>query len=140
MISEIFQLKQILRQMKDKQKERPELPAEILEGISTPAEDFQNKILRPIIKMQSDLLIAHLQNKLITLKINLTKLSLDKQEATLTGIFSNDQAFKREIIGMVIGHFTLDEYKAYLELNKEINRRITQIVLNRCLDLLVAKN
>ena len=116
-----------------------ELPKKILKGISTPEEEFQNKVLRPIIKMQSDLLVAHLQNKLLTSKIDLSKLSKGKQETTLTGIFANDQAFKREIMGMVIGHFTLEEYKAYLEMSKEFNRRITQIVLSRCLDLVLVK-
>ena len=125
--------------MKNSQKVRPELPIEILDGITSPAEDFQNKVLRPIIKMQSDLLLAHLRNKLLTSKIDLTKLSLDKQESALTGIFTNDQAFKREIMGMVLGHFTLEEYEVYLEMSKEFNRRITQIVLNRCLDLMLTK-
>ena len=123
--------------MNDKLKMRPELPAQILDGVTTPAEDFQNKVLRPIIKMQSDLLLAHLTNKLQTSKIDLTKLSTDKKKATLTGVFTNDQAFKREIMGMVIGHFTLEEYKMYLEISKEINRRISQIVLNRSIDLMI---
>lgn len=125
--------------MIENQKIRPELPKKILKGISTPAEDFQNKVLRPIIKMQSDLLLAHLQNKLLTSKIDLSKLSKGKQETTLTGIFMNDQAFKREIIGMVIGHFNLIEYQTYLEMSKEFNRRITQIVLNRCLEIILTK-
>lgn len=125
--------------MIENQKIRPELPKKILKGISTPAEDFQNKVLRPIIKMQSDLLILHLQNKLLSSKIDLSKLTKGKQETALTGIFMNDQAFKREIMGMVIGHFSLEEYQAYLEMSKEFNRRITQIVLNRCLDLMVIK-
>lgn len=123
--------------MNDRKKERPILPTEILTGIVTPEEDFQNKVLRPIIKMQSDLLISHLQNKLQTNKIDFTSLSPAKKEIVLNGIFANDQAFKKEIIGMVIGHFTLEEYEDYIGFNKEINRRITQIVVNRCLDLLI---
>lgn len=102
-----------------------------------PEEDFQNKVLRPIIKMQSDLLIAHLHNKLLSNKVDFKVLSSANKEIVLTALFSSDQAFKREIIGMVIGHFTLDEYERYVGFNKEINRRISQIVLNRSLDLLV---
>lgn len=123
--------------MNDRNKERPILPTEILAGIVKPEEDFQNKVLRPIIKMQSELLIAHLQNNLLTNKIDFISLSSAKKETVLNGVFANDQSFKREIIGMVIGQFTLDEYKIYLGFNKEINRRITQIVVNRCIDLLV---
>jgi phosphotransferase system IIB component len=116
-------------------KERPDLPSEILNGIATEAEDFQNKVLRPVIKMQSDLLIAHLEAKLTTLKVDLAKLSKAKQQEMLTKLFSKDQSFKREVIGMVIGQFTIAEYDKYLPINKEVNQRINQIVLNRCLDL-----
>lgn len=123
--------------MNDRNNERPILPKEILAGIATPEEDFQNKVLRPIIKMQSDLLIAHLHNKLLSNKVDFKVLSSANKEIVLTALFSSDQAFKREIIGMVIGHFTLDEYERYVGFNKEINRRISQIVLNRSLDLLV---
>ena len=125
--------------MSRENKERPELPDEILEGISTTQEDFQNKVLRPIIKMQSDLLIAHLRNQLRVSKIQLDQLPDLKKEAALTGLFTKNQSFKREIIGMVIGKFTLEEYDIYLGFTKEINRRISQIVLNRCLDLVVHK-
>lgn len=125
--------------MENKQNSRPELPEEIRDGITSTAEEFQNKIVRPIIKMQSDLLVAHLKQKLITSKIELNQLSSAKQEAALTGLFTKDQAFKREVIGMVIGHFSLEEYQTYLEICKEINRRITQIVLNRCLNLVLGK-
>jgi hypothetical protein len=123
--------------MSRENEERPELPDEILEGISTTEEDFQNKVLRPIIKMQSDLLIAHLNNQLKVSKIQLDQLPDLKKEAALTGLFTMNQAFKREIIGMVIGKLTLEEYDVYLGFTKEINRRISQIVLNRCLDLVV---
>lgn len=122
--------------MKTKE-ERPNLPDEILEGISSPAEDFQNKVIRPIIKMQSDLLITHLHNQLKTSKIQLDQLPMAKKEAALDGLFTKKQAFKREITGMVIGHFSFEEYQIYSEMNKEINRRITQIVLNRCKDLVL---
>lgn len=120
-------------------KERPDLPDKILVGIETEAEDFQNKVLRPVIKMQSDILVAHLEAKLVSLKTDLALLSKVKQQETLTKLFSKDQSFKREIIGVIIGQFTLEEYNQYLKINKnkEVNQRINQIVLNRCLDLVV---
>lgn len=123
--------------MKSRKKERPDLPEEILDGVATEAEDFQNKVLRPIIKMQSDLLIAHLNAKLDSLKVDLSLYNSLKQEEILTKLFHKDQAFKREIVGMVIGQFDTKEYEYYVPINKEINRRIVQIVLNRCLDLVV---
>lgn len=123
--------------MKSRKKDRPDLPEEILDGVATEAEDFQNKVLRPIIKMQSDLLIAHLNAKLDSLKVDLSLHNSLKQEEILTKLFHKDQAFKREIVGMVIGHFDTKEYESYMPINKEINRRIVQIVLNRSLDLVL---
>lgn len=118
-------------------KERPHLPDKILDGISTHAEDFQNKVLRPIIKAQSELLIVHLHAKLAELKIDLSQLNEAKQQKALTQLLTNNQSFKKEIIGMVVGQFTVDEYELYVTIKKEINRRITQIVLNRYLDLVL---
>jgi len=123
--------------MKSRNKERPDLPEEILDGVATEAEDFQNKVLRPIIKMQSDLLILHLNTKLDSLKVDLSLYNSEKQEEILSKLFHKDQAFKRDVVGMVIGQFDTKEYESYVPINKEINRRIVQIVLNRCLDLVV---
>lgn len=117
-------------------KERPDLPNEILDGVATEAEDFQNKVLRPIIKMQSDLLILHLNTKLDLLKIDLSQYNSIKQKEVLTKLFHKDQSFKREILGIIVGQFTLEEYRAYNPISKEISKRISQIVLNRCIDLL----
>jgi hypothetical protein len=123
--------------MTNHKKSRPHLPEHILQGIATQAEDFQNKVLRPTIKMQSELLLAHLNAKLVALKVDLKKLDLVKQRETLTDLLTKNQSFKQEVIGMIIGQFDLDEYQTYSIMSKEINRRITQIVLNRCLDQLV---
>lgn len=118
---------------------RPSLPSHILEGTLTEAEDFQNRILRPLIKMQSDLLMAHLKAKLVLLRTDLTVLNKDQQIDTLTQLYTQDQAFRREVIGMVIGHLTLEEFYRYVQHSKELNRRITQIVLQRAIDLNVSK-
>jgi hypothetical protein len=116
--------------------DRPVLPTAILEGISNPGEAFQNEVLRPLVKMQSDLLMAHIKAKLQGLKIDWEALGPIQQKEALTTLFSKDQSFKSEIVGMVIGQFDLQEYQKYLALQKDMNRRISQIVLNRAVDLL----
>lgn len=123
--------------MTTRKKVRPDLPDEILEGIHSDAEFFQNEVLRPVIKMQSDLLVTRLHTALATMKVDFTLLTPFKKKELLTHLFQKDQSFKREIIGMVIGQFTLQEYQQYVPLQKELNRRIVQIVLNRCIDQLV---
>ncbi|PKR79806.1 glyoxalase [Brumimicrobium salinarum] len=119
--------------MKSK-KERPILPAEINENVVSAAEQFQNEVIRPIIKMQSDLLFAHLSQQLKSSKIKLDQLPDAKKEQSLTSLFEKNQAFKREVLGMIIGQFSMEEYSEYVKMQKELNRRIRQIVLNRVLE------
>jgi hypothetical protein len=125
--------------MEKTNKQRPELPKTLLDNLQTEAEDFQNRVLRPLIKMQSDLLMAHLANKLELLKTDLLAFNRDQQIDCLTGLYSKDQSFRREVIGMIIGHLTLSEFESYAHNSKEFNRRITQIVLQRAIDLNVLK-
>ncbi len=111
-------------------KVRPVLPAAILNGIVTPEEEFQNKVLRPIIKMQSDLLMAHVSAQLKALKIDWDQLTPIKRKDTLTALLIKDQLFKSEIVGIVIGQLEIAEYQTYRAHHKEMNKRITQMVLN----------
>jgi hypothetical protein len=123
--------------MEKPNKVRPVLPAAILNGIVTPEEEFQNKVLRPIIKMQSDLLMAHVSAQLKALKIDWDQLTPIKRKDTLTALLTKDQLFKSEIVGIVIGQLEIAEYQNYRAHHKELNKRITQMVLNRAMDLLV---
>lgn len=108
-----------------------------MDSVINPPEVFQNGVLRPIIKMQSDLLMAHIQARIASMKIDWTRLKLLQKREALNTLFTKDQGFKNEIVGMVIGHFSLEEYQEYKSMQKELNRRITQIVLNRSIDKLV---
>jgi hypothetical protein len=117
-------------------KTRPELPDEIMQTVKSPAETFQNSVLRPVIKMQNDLLMAHIESRIALMKIDWMRLTSIKKQDTLHALLTKDQGLKNEIIGMVLGNFSLDEYQQYASMQKELNRRITQIVLNRSLDKL----
>ena len=123
--------------MEKTNKQRPELPKTLLDNVRTEAEDFQNRVLRPIIKMQSDLLIAYVNSKLESLSVQFSTLTKDEQTHYLTQLFMKDIAFKREVIGMILCHLTLEEYRTYTGLTKELNRRIVQIILQRATDILI---
>ena len=101
-----------------------------------PEERFQNVTLRPIIKMQHDLLIAFFQHYLKSKKINLDGLTDTKKVESVSKIFKNDTQFKTELRGLIIGHFTLEEYAIYQEMATEINRRIINIIKERILSVL----
>jgi len=131
----VLKMKFLALFMTDLKKERPSLPDEILVDVKSLAEGFQNRVLRPTIKMQSELLLLHLNAKMIALNVDLDNLDIIQKRQIFMDLLTRNQAFKQEVVGMVIGQFSVDEYLVYAPMSKEINRRITQIVLNRILDL-----
>lgn len=114
-------------------KERPELPG-IIKPRTTEIEGFQNKIIRPIIKMQHDLLIAFLNNYLQKRKIDFSGISEEKRRLKIKVILEKDIPFRNMILGSVIGHFSKDEYNHYYAIASEMNKRIIQITIQRFQD------
>jgi len=98
-------------------------------------ERFQNVTLRPIIKMQHDLLVAFFKNYLKSKKINLDELPTPKKVERISKIFKNDTQFKTELRGLIIGHFTVEEYAIYQQMATETNRRIINIIKERILSV-----
>ena len=59
-------------------------------------EQFQNLTLRPILKMQHELLMAFFENYLSKRKINFAGLGALKRNELVSKIFKIDQIFKAE--------------------------------------------
>lgn len=96
-----------------------------------PEEKFQNITLRPILKMQHEILIAAFLHYVAKNKINFTELNKPKKDALIAQIFKTNHVFKTEVRGLIIGHFTVNEYQEYLEMHREINRRIITMSAQR---------
>jgi hypothetical protein len=86
-------------------KERPIL-SELVNAGTSDIEKFQNEAIRPIIKMQHNLLIILFQNYLKHRKINFTNLKKEKQKERINIILTKDTNFKNILLGIVIGHFS----------------------------------
>ena len=122
--------------MGNNKKERAELPPSITEGVLSTEEAFQNKTVRPIVKTQSELFKLFILSQLEFMKVDFDQLNALKKKQSLAALILKNQQFKREIIGIIIGQFSLDEFAIYLTMRKEVNRRITQIIHNRMVDQL----
>lgn len=96
-------------------------------------EQFQNEVLRPIIKMQHDLLLLFFQQQTLKKKVLFAELSDVKKEALIAEIFKNDSQFKIEVRGLIIGHFTTEEYRVYQEISTDSNKRIMTMIKERLL-------
>ena len=97
-------------------------------------ERFQNEVLRPIIKMQNNLLVALFKNYIRNRKIEFNKLKAEVQENKINSILTKDINFKNILLGSIIGHFNKNEIKIYLKSKSELNKRIIQIVKQRLQD------
>lgn len=112
-------------------KIRPEIPsAKVYENMNAD-EAFQNKTLRPIAKLQHDLLIAVFKNYIVKRKNVFYDLSLEKQLIYIENAIQKDMKFRNSIKGMIIGQFTSEEYALYITNSSALNKRITNLVKER---------
>lgn len=116
-------------------KERP-LIADLIQPGTNEIESFQNTTLRPIIKMQHDLLIASFQNYLQKRKINFSSLSQDQKRQRIESVFSKDINYKNISLGYIVGHFSIEEFEFYTQNSSEMNKRIVKITQKRIQDSL----
>ena len=118
------------------EKVRPKLPDAITEGELKEEELFQNMILRPVIKMQHDLLIMRVKSHFISKRVLFNVMDNKKRTEAIIQAFQNDHNLKKEIQGMIIGQLTVLEFHQYLKIERSLNKRIVQMVRNRMIDSL----
>lgn len=114
-------------------KERP-IISDLVNAGTSENEKFQNEVIRPVIKMQHELLVASLKNYLQKRKIDFTILSDQKKRSKVSSIYKTDNNYKNITIGLIIGHFSMDEFTFYTINSSEMNRRILQIITQRIKD------
>ena len=102
-------------------------------------ERFQNEVIRPIIKMQNNLLVAFFNNYIRNRKIEFNKLEAEFQKNKINTILTKDINFKNILIGSIIGHLNENEIKIYLKSKSELNKRIIQMVKQRLQDNLTTQ-
>jgi predicted histidine transporter YuiF (NhaC family) len=103
-------------------------------------ERFQNEVIRPIIKMQNNLLVAFFNNYIRNRKIEFNKFEAEFQKNKINTILTKDVNFKNILIGSIIGHLNENEIKIYLKSKSELNKRIIQMVMQRLQDNLIPQD
>ncbi|WP_312344644.1 glyoxalase [Chryseobacterium binzhouense] len=109
---------------------RENLNIEISEYV-TAEELFQNTVLRPIIKLQNDILLTHFFHYLKNTKINWESFSSEKRNTFIENSFQKDNILKNTYIGMVIGMMNVEELQIYYTENKMFNKRIINMITER---------
>ncbi|GAB5399583.1 MAG: hypothetical protein Aureis2KO_11680 [Aureisphaera sp.] len=110
---------------------RPEIPsARVLPGMSS-EETFQNNTLRPIAKLQNELLIAVFRNYVRKHKNVFFDLSIEKRLDYIENAIHKDMKFRNSLKGIMIGQFTIEEYDTYTQNSSALNKRMMNIVKER---------
>ena len=116
------------------EKVRPKLPDALTEGELKEEELFQNMVLRPVIKMQHDVLILRVKSYFVSKRVMFNVMDKQKRTLAIEQAFLGDNAFKKEIQGMILGQLDTTEYQRYLQNERTMNKRIIKMVRNRMLD------
>jgi len=110
---------------------RPEIPsAKLISGMSA-GEYFQNNTLRPIAKLQDELLVAVFQNYCRKHKSVFYDLSVEKRFDYIENAIHKDMKFRNSLKGIIIGQFTIEEYELYIKNSSALNKRMMDIVKER---------
>jgi hypothetical protein len=82
---------------------------------------------------QHDLLILVFKNYIAKHKNVFYDLSLEKSMDYIENAVHKDMKFRNSVKGMIIGLFTLEEYKLYITNSSSLNKRMMNIVKERLL-------
>lgn len=112
---------------------RPRITAAYFSEETSKEEHFQNETLRPILKLQHPLFIQLFKGYIKQKKDQYYVIARDKQANYLTEVLCNDPKIRAELLGVVIGHFTLEEVLVYQADTRTFNRRILNMLKERIL-------
>ncbi|RKE95344.1 glyoxalase [Ichthyenterobacterium magnum] len=118
----------------DLKQMRPIISSALLFDTMSADERFQNITLRPIIKLQDELFIEVFKNYIVKHKNVFYDLSLPKQLDYIENAIHKDMKFRNSIKGMIIGQFTIEEYKLYIKNSSALNKRMMHIVKDRLIN------
>jgi hypothetical protein len=113
------------------QKLRPKIKSIQKDLNTSDLEQFQNDKLRPILKLQHEILLALFHSSLSRDKVLFVELKADEKRSKLDQLFQKDLSFKNQSIGAVIGMLTVDEYTVYTKDTSAHNRRIITMLKQR---------
>ncbi|PKA84121.1 hypothetical protein ATE92_2291 [Ulvibacter sp. MAR_2010_11] len=110
---------------------RPRITSAVVTTTMSSEEAFQNKTLRPVTKLQNDLLVAVFINYARKHKNVFYDLTIEKRLDYIENAIHKDMKFRNSLKGIIIGQFTLEEYELYIENSSALNKRMMNIVKER---------
>ncbi|WP_296705519.1 hypothetical protein [Algoriphagus sp.] len=98
---------------------------------STDEEKFQTLTLRPILKLQNDLLLGLFKNYITESKIMYYSLSPENKVLFIENSLQKNIVLKNKLIGVTLGMLTIEELAVYSADTNLYNKRIMSLLIER---------
>lgn len=101
---------------------------------SSSEEIFQNKTIRPILKLQNDLFIESFINYANKHKDDFFSMTVEKKMVFIDNAIHRDIKFRNALKGMVMAMFTTEEFREYILNSSNLNKRMMNLLIERLKD------
>lgn len=118
-------------------KGRPEIPSIQNTTKTLDLEVFQNKVLRPILKLQKTIFVSVFLNELRRKKQDFTTFNSEEKHKAIQHHLNRNSSLKQRFLGIVMGLFTNAEMNFYQCHISAINKRIFLMLKLRLEDQLI---
>ena len=116
--------------MADKLDLRPIIETKEFEN-SKVEERFQTQTLRPVLKLQNELLLGLFKNHIIESKNTFYALNPEKKDLFIENSLQKNLALKNKLLALAIGMFTIEELEVYSTQTNLYNKRIISLIVER---------
>lgn len=99
----------------------------------TAVADFQNQVLRPLLKLQHAALLATVADFAADYHLNLSPDAPTEVARVLTDLLTRNVRLRATLTGLVTGLFTSTERAVYRQHRNELNRRLLDLAQQRVL-------
>ena len=118
-------------------KGRPEIPFIQNTTKTLDIEVFQNKVLRPILKLQNTIFVSVFLDELRRKKQDFTTFNSEDKYKAIQRHLNTNSSLKQRFLGIVMGLFTNTEMDFYQRHMSAINKRIFSMLKIRLEDQLI---
>ncbi|UOQ53513.1 hypothetical protein [Hymenobacter cellulosivorans] len=110
---------------------RPVLPTALGAEPESTAGDFLHRTLRPVLKLQNELLLLLVADFLREHHVAFRTRDAAEQLRMITELLGRNVKLRYTIIGAVVGLFTRAEQEFYRQHRSEVNRRLLELATQR---------
>jgi len=110
---------------------RPAIAADLPETPTGTVGDFQHRTLRPVLKLQNELLLLVVADFVREHHIPFQGASSAERERLVAELLARNVKLRYTIIGIISGMFTAAETTFYRRHRSELNRRLLELATQR---------